>query len=575
MSPRVLADTPSAPSVVSPTPKATGTRIGEILVGTGRISEADLARAMVHKAATGLKLGQALVELELVTESELSSALREQGRVTWIQLTPKIVNHRVARSLGENSSNEFNAIAINEIAEIVTVVMEDPTDLVAVDEITRMLNRRIFAVHADPTQIRRCQELVFSRTTENDEDLSDMANSEKNDSDEEVLGEQVVSLVQRTLEEAFASGASDIHFEARREDFAIRYRVDGSMLERLTVSRSWAKGIIARLKVMASMDIAQRRLPQDGRVQIEIAGTRVDLRVATSPCLYGEVAVIRILDGGRKLKGIETLGFNEHQLEDLYKMIGNKDGFVLATGPTGSGKTTTLYGLLAKLNAPEKKIITLEDPVENHLEGAVQIHADAKSGMTFAKGLRSILRQDPDVVLVGEIRDEETARIGIQASMTGHLVLSTLHTLGCAEAVVRLGDMGIEPYVLADSLRGAVAQRLVRKSCDECSSEEPVDPKQLELLLSAGLVDGEFMVNRGVGCDFCNNTGYSGRVAIYEVMRVNPMLQDIIRRGENTEMMRKMMREAGVVSLAQCAVNKVLEGKTTPEEVLPIVLQVV
>jgi type IV pilus assembly protein PilB len=561
---------------VNPVTPKSGTRLGELLVTTGRVSEADLERAIEYKRETGVKLGQALVQLELVSESDISDALREPGRVTWIHLTPKVINHRVARQLGESASKRFSSIAINEIAGIYTVALEDPTDVVTVDEISRLLDARVFAVHADPVQIRRCQELVFTRTSESDEDLSQIAGTESSDEGgEEIQGEQVVDLVQRTLEEAFSTGASDIHFECRREDFAIRYRVDGSMLERLSVPRSWAKGVIARLKVMASMDIAQRRLPQDGRVNVEISGTRVDLRVATSPCLYGEVAVIRILDGGRKLKGIETLGFDDRQLDDLYKMIGNKDGFVLATGPTGSGKTTTLYGLLEKLNSPDKKIITLEDPVENHLEGAVQIHADPKSGMTFAKGLRSILRQDPDVVLVGEIRDEETARIGIQASMTGHLVLSTLHTLGCAEAVVRLGDMGIEPYVLADSLRGAIAQRLVRKSCSECSSEVAADPNHVELLKDADLVDGEFTVMRGVGCDFCNGTGYSGRVALYEVMRVNPELQDIIRRGENTEQMRRMMREAGVVSLAQCAVQKVLEGKTTVEEVMPIVLQVV
>jgi type IV pilus assembly protein PilB len=558
---------------VQPSPSAPSHRpLGEILIEQGVIDEAGLTKALAHRREKNVKLGQALVELGLATDAAISAALRRQGKVQWIHLTPNIVSLKVAQELDEEHSRDFGAIAINRIAGITTVALADPSDLPVLDEISRLLKTRVFAVHADPEEIRHCQDAIFAAPAEVAE-VKDLAEDEDLTSDE-VSGDQIVRLVQNTIDQAFASGASDIHFETHRDDLVIRYRIDGGMVTKLTVPRSWSRGVISRIKVMANMDIAQRRLPQDGRAQLELAGSRVDLRVATSPCLYGEVAVIRILDGGRKLRGLDSLGFEERQLADLRKMIGNNDGFVVATGPTGSGKTTTLYALLQELNSPDSKLITLEDPVENHLQGATQINADARSGMTFARGLRSILRQDPDVVLVGEIRDQETAHIAIEASMTGHLVLSTLHTLGTAETILRLLDLEIEAFVLADALRGVVAQRLVRRVCEHCAQVVRPQEAHLGLLLQTKLVDADFSYKRGAGCEYCSGTGYRGRVALYEVMYVNRELGDVIRREGRTDEIRAVMRNNGVLTLSEDAIRKCKQGVTTVEEILPILLQV-
>ncbi len=546
--------------------------LGEILVEQGVIDEAGLTKALAHRREKNVKLGAALVELGLATEAAISAALRRQGKVQWIHLSPNIVNQAVAMELAEQQCREYGALPINRIAGITTVALGDPSDLYLLDELSRQLKTRVFAVHADPEQIKACQDAVYSAPTDTIE-VKDLADDEDLQTDE-VSGDQIVRLVQNSIEQAFASGASDIHFETHRDDLVLRYRIDGGMVTKLTVPRSWSRGVISRIKVMANMDIAQRRLPQDGRAQLELGGSRVDLRVATSPCLYGEVAVIRILDGGRKLRGLDSLGFEARQLADLRKMIGNNDGFVVATGPTGSGKTTTLYALLQELNSPDSKLITLEDPVENHLQGATQINADARSGMTFARGLRSILRQDPDVVLVGEIRDQETAHIAIEASMTGHLVLSTLHTLGTAETILRLLDLEVEAFVLADALRGVVAQRLVRRVCEHCAQIVRPSENHLAILVQTKLVDSDFSYKRGAGCEHCSGTGYKGRVALYEVMYVDRAMGDVIRRQGRTDEIRAVMRANGVLALSEDAMRKCKQGITTVEEILPILLQV-
>jgi type II secretory ATPase GspE/PulE/Tfp pilus assembly ATPase PilB-like protein len=322
--------------------------------------------------------------------------------------------------------------------------------------------------------------------------------------------------------------------------------------------------MLARLKILGNMDIAERRMPQDGRAQAEIRGSRVDLRVASTPCLHGEAAVIRILDGGRKLYDLKSLALDKRQSEDLTRMVEGGEGIVLATGPTGSGKTTTLYALLQHLNSPGIKIITIEDPVENQLDGATQININSKIGLSFARGLRSILRQDPDVVLVGEIRDEETAQIAVQAAMTGHVVLSTLHTNGAAESITRLTDMKIEPYLLADTLRGLVAQRLVRKICAHCKREAPADPILLDRL---GLQPKSTPCFDGVGCDHCGGSGYKGRMAIYEVMRIDPTLGSLVRRNAGVEALRNAAIAGGMATLRADGLRKALLGETTLKEV--------
>jgi type II secretory ATPase GspE/PulE/Tfp pilus assembly ATPase PilB-like protein len=367
------------------------------------------------------------------------------------------------------------------------------------------------------------------------------------------------------LEEAYVQGASDIHWEPRRDDFLIRFRIDGVLIDRTTVPKSWATQILARIKVLANLDIAQRRLPQDGRAQFRYKNQRVDLRVATTPTLTGEGVVLRILDGGRKPRSLESLGLDPAQNEVLERIIEARDGFVIATGPTGSGKTTTLYAMLQRLNQRDTKIITLEDPVENEMPGVSQINAHPKIGLTFANGLRSILRQDPDVILVGEIRDHETAEIAVQAALTGHMVLSTLHTVGAVESIARLVEMGVEPFLLADTLRGIVAQRLVRRICQRCKKEVRPDERVLGRL---GLDASGARFFEGAGCDECHSTGFKGRVGIYEVLPLSARIRQLVQAGAHSAELRRVAQEEGVVSLRDQALAKVRAGQTTLREVL-------
>ncbi len=557
--------------------------IGQILKDRGCIDEEALQSALAHKRAHGVKLGEALLFLNLVSEEQLAASLREQGKIPCINLRPSIVDPAVAKDLGPERSKELVAMAVNRIAGITTVAMADPGDVYAVDELARQLQTPVMAVHAPPSRILDCIEEVFlsdgDRAAVRLDELVDQVGGlaggldldqppVEEEEEEAGLDQPVISLIRNVLEEAHGMGASDIHLEPRREGFLVRFRLDGALYERLSAPRSWARPAVSRVKVLAQLDIAQRRLPQDGRAQVRIRGKRVDLRIATTPTLVGEGAVIRILDGGREVPDLEAVNLAPRQLEDLRRMILCRNGFILTTGPTGSGKTTTLYALLKEITTPELKIITLEDPVENELPGVSQIATQPKIGLTFATGLRSILRQDPDVVLVGEVRDEETAQIAVQAALTGHLVLSTLHTVGTAETVVRLTEMGVEPYLLADTLRGILAQRLVRRICNHCRRPAEVQPELLEWL---GLDPSEeTRFQEGAGCTHCRGTGFKGRPGLFEVVQVTPELAEAVARGSTTAELRRVMAELEVVTLRGDGLRKARQGLTTLEEVLAV-----
>jgi type IV pilus assembly protein PilB len=576
--------------------------IGKYFLQEGRITAQQLNAALEYKQQNGCKLGQALVSLGFVTEAELIDALRQQGKVYCIYLVPEIIDLDVAAQLGERESRRLRCVAINRIARYATVAMADPNDLVAIDELSRTLKSRVFPVFAEPTKIDQALEAIFAKPIEerSEDAVAEAATAidrlvqfarneelqatetglplsggkdvvfESSTVDEEDGGSKeydkpVINLVRSILEEAFVLGASDIHLEPRRSDFLVRFRVDGNLFDRTTVPKAWSRPILARIKVLANLDIAQRRLPQDGRAQFNYRGQRVDLRLATTPTLHGEGAVLRILDGGKNVRDLEALDLSPEQVETLDRIITCRDGFFLTTGPTGSGKTTTLYALLARLNQRDTKVITLEDPVENEMAGIIQINANPKIGLTFAAGLRSILRQDPDVVLVGEIRDQETASIAVQASLTGHIVLSTLHTVGTAESITRLVDMGIEPYLLADTLRGIVAQRLVRRVCQSCKASVRPEGRILQRL---GLADdgAQFFVGRG--CGDCHDTGYKGRLGIYEIMQMTPTMNELVMRGVTTEELNKAALREGMTPLRADGLRKARAGLTTLDEVL-------
>ena len=564
------------------TPQNRRAPLGEILLAQGKLTQAELDAALAYRNERGLKLGQALVALRLVSQEDLALGLQSQGKVHCLHLTPELVDRSVARELGEDRSRKMQAIAVNRIAGVVTVAIEDPSEVYNVDAISLALKAPVLAVHAEPASIAHCIELVFTDgETQRGEAVDALAQLLANGTEagsavefeplredepapagEEIQG-PVISMVRALIEEAYAAGASDIHLEPRHDGLQVRLRVDGVLFERVLLPRNWLRPVIARLKVLSNLDIAERRLPQDGRAQAEIHGTRIDLRVATTPTLFGEGAVIRILDGGRKLFDLSALALAPRELEMLKRMVEGGEGIVLATGPTGSGKTTTLYALLAHLNAPDTKIITVEDPVENQLEGATQISVNPKIGLSFARGLRSILRQDPDIVLVGEVRDQETAEIAMQAALTGHLVLSSLHTVGTAESLTRLADMGLEPYLLADTLRGVVAQRLVRRLCRACRSEAPA---RGELLTRMQLPE-DLVFYEGLGCPECNGTGFKGRIALYEIMGFDRELSSAVRRRAGADELRALAVTQGMVTLREDGLRRALAGETALSEV--------
>ncbi|MBK7641925.1 MAG: Flp pilus assembly complex ATPase component TadA [Planctomycetes bacterium] len=567
-----------------PTPSSSPVKrapLGEILIAQGKISSAELEAALSFRLERGLKLGQALVALRLVTQEELANALQSQGKVHCLHLSPEIVDRSIARELGEARSRQLQAIAVNRIAGVITVAMEDPSEVYNVDALSLQLRTPVLAVHAEPESIRRCLDEVFAdahaqRTQVTDPLSQLLAAGEKSGSGVELEPEReednaspseiqgpVISMVRALFEEAYGAGASDIHLEPRHDGLQVRLRVDGVLFERVMLPRSWVRPVIARLKVLSNLDIAERRLPQDGRAQVEINGSRLDLRVATTPTLYGEGAVIRLMDGGRKLFDLSALALAPAELETLKRMVEGGEGIVLATGPTGSGKTTTLYALLQHLNAPDSKIITVEDPVENQLEGATQIHVNPKIGLTFARGLRSILRQDPDIVLVGEVRDEETAEIAMQAALTGHLVLSTLHTVGTSESITRLCDMGLAPYLLADTLRGIIAQRLVRRICRACRQESAPRGE----LLTRMQLPPDLVFYEGLGCTECGGTGFRGRLALYEIMSLDAELGSAVRRHAGADELRALAVEHGMVTLREDGLRRALAGETTLAEV--------
>ena len=551
-------------------------QLGEILVTQGRITQAELAAALAYRYERGLKLGQALVALRLVSQEDLALALQTQGKVHCLHLTPEIVDRSVAHELGEERSRSLQAIAVNRIAGVVTIAMEDPSEVYNVDALSLQMQSPVLAVHAEPESIARCLEAVFQDTHARERVPSDpitelLAAGDRGEAQTEeqalpVDAESqapVIQMVRTLLDQAHAAGASDIHLEPRAGGLQVRFRVDGVLCERVLLPRSWLRPVLARLKVLANLDLAERRLPQEGRARVELGGTHVDLRVATTPTLLGEGAVIRLLDGGRKLSGLSALALAPKELETLKRMVESGEGIVLASGPTGSGKTTTLYALLQQLAAPDTKIITIEDPVENQLEGLTQISVDPKVGLDFARGLRSILRQDPDVVLVGELRDPESAEIALQAALTGHLVLSALNTSGTAESVTRLCDMGLAPYLLADTLRGIVAQRLVRRICHACKREaQPRGELLTRLALPSDLVFYE-----GAGCTQCGGTGFQGRVALFEIMSIDAELAGCVRRQAAADELRARAVERGMATLREDGLRRALAGETTLAEI--------
>lgn len=558
-------------------------KLGELLIDAGLLSEEQLMQALSLQKRSGKMLGSVLISEGMVTGSVLVSVLAEQLGLRGVVLRHGLIDTSLLQDIGQEEATRLQAVPMFRVRDTMTVAMAEPQSLPAIDRLRQLTDCKIKPVLALPQNI----EQFIDQNAGQDLDVDDFLASLHHSDDVEVIateeeeqdmvaanldrlvdGSPIVNLVNVAMLQAVKDGASDIHIEPDRKGTRIRYRIDGVMRELMQPPAGMHSAIVSRVKVVGKMDIAERRLPQEGRVRIVAEGRDVDLRVSSIPTLLGEKLVIRLLDKSNLNVRMEQLGFREDPLDTFRRMLRQPYGLVLVTGPTGSGKTTTLYSALDLLRSPETNLVTVEDPVEYQMDLINQIHVNDAVGLTFPRALRSILRQDPDIIMIGEIRDEETARVAVQAALTGHLVLATLHTNDAPGAVSRLLDMNIEPYLLSGALVGVVAQRLARKVCSACAAKYHPEPGLLE---EAGLIEKTGRAFRhGTGCRECHDTGYKGRLGIYEVMEVTPSLRRLIHRGAASHQLREMARKEGVCTLSEEGAELALSGATSLEEILRV-----
>jgi type IV pilus assembly protein PilB len=564
-------------------------RLGELLVAEGVISQDQLQDALREHRRSKERLGAVLARRGLVSEERLVELLSREHGLPSVDITQQLIPADVLALVPAHIARKYDVLPVARAASGLTLAMADPTNVVAMDEIAAMTRLTVLPVVASGTAIRaaidRHHKGRGAPMADVLAELSMDAGSVEVMSDEEQpsagnvieLKESadeapVVKLVNMILADAIRRGASDLHWEPYEREFRVRFRIDGVLHEMLSPPKRHEAAIISRLKIMANLDIAERRAPQDGRIKLRYGSREIDFRVSILPAIFGEKAVLRILDKDALQLDLGKLGFDPWSYEKFNDVIHQPQGMVLITGPTGSGKTTTLYSAISTINSPDHNIMTAEDPVEYNLRGVNQIQVNDGVGRSFAQVLRSFLRQDPDVILVGETRDLETAQISIRAALTGHLVFTTLHTNDCPSSVARLVDMGVQPFLLSSALMLILAQRLGRKICEDC--KEPYEGHEDQLVplghVRQGL--GKVTFYKGRGCQNCNFTGMKGRVAIYEVMPITEALRDLILKDASAAEIREAAQAEGMKTLRQAGLQKVLEGTTTPAEVLRVTM---
>ena len=562
----------------APTPVKRTRALGEILVDDGFITQAQLDEARRESEQSGKSLGRTLIDMSLVGEAALVKALATQIGLPFMDLADFQIDLTAASLVPHSLAKRYTALPIAFEEETLIVAMSDPGNVFAVDDIRTLTGRDIRIVVSTRTDIADAIERV-SRVDAEVGDLAATAAAEEQEIDdvsalkESVDEAPIVKLVNLLITQAVNDRASDIHIEPQERDVRIRYRIDGVLHEVMRSPKSIQNGVLSRLKIMADIDIAERRVPQDGRVGLVVGGKAIDLRVATMPTVHGEKAVIRILDKSHALLNLTDLGFSEQNMERYERSFRKPYGMILVTGPTGSGKSTTLYATLNILNDIDRNIITVEDPVEYRLGGVNQVQMNPKAGLTFASALRSILRSDPDIVLIGEIRDAETAQIAVQAALTGHLVLSTLHTNNTPSAVTRLTEMGIEPFLVSSAVDCVLAQRLVRTLCEKCKEYYQPTAEALKEARVPLLPDGSIpRLYRPVGCNSCGNTGYRGRMSVHEVMVMSEDIERMTVERKSSEEIGRLAQEQGMLTLRQDGILKVLEGRTSLEELFRVIV---
>lgn len=553
--------------------------LGESLVEEGIITQDQLDLARKEEKRTGERVRNILVRMGFLAESDLVSFLSERFGVPRIELENYLIDPKIIDLIPEDLAKKYELIPVLKIGNRLTCAMVDPANIFALDEVRSRTNLIVEPSVATRSEIKKALNEYYGAKgtmedlikTIDEEKIAKAGTGEIDIRALEGIVEEpaVIKLVNLIIIKAIKEGASDIHIEPEESSLKLRLRVDGLLHEIDSPPKHLETTLISRIKIMSNLDISERRIPQDGRFTIKMEARSIDVRVSCVPTIYGENVVLRLLDSSNALLSLGQLGFSSHILEVYDKLITRPHGIILVTGPTGSGKTTTLYSSLNKINSPDKNIITIEDPVEYKLAGIRQMQVDAKVDLTFANGLRSILRQDPDIIMVGEIRDIETAEIAIQAALTGHLVFSTLHTNDAPSSITRLTDMGLEPFLTASSIIGVLAQRLVRRICPDC--KERYTPSD-EALKDVGFVNEQrnIVFYRGKGCPKCMNTGYKGRVSLYELMMPDDKIRDAIIAKASAGEITRLARSNNMKSLMEDGIEKVISGITTVEEVLRV-----
>lgn len=544
-------------------------RLGDLLVEVGFITPKQLEEALRKQKLTGKKIGEILIDDSMVSEVDMIKALEMQLGIPYTDLSKIYIDPEVPKLINENLARRHVLIPIKREKNKLTVAMADPLNIFARDDVNIATGFDIEPVISNSDKILNAIDRYYGNQRA-EKAIQEFKKQYDMNSVVELLDEDnaetsnapVVRLINTLISQAVSMKASDIHIEPSEERIRIRFRVDGELQKVMTPEKSAYSAILTRIKIMGKMDIAEKRLPQDGRIELTVDNKEIDMRISTIPTIFGEKIVIRLLDRSNFLSSKAELGFSQHNLQLLDKLIKYPNGIILVTGPTGSGKSTTLYAILKELNKVNINIITIEDPVEYRLDGINQVQVNNKSGMSFANGLRSILRQDPDIIMIGEIRDSETAQIAVRASITGHLVLSTMHTNDAPSTVTRLMDMGIEQYLVSASVIGVVAQRLVRKICPHC--KEPYNATNFEKQMLN--VSEETVIYKGKGCSVCNGKGYIGRTAIHEVMPINRDIRSLIENRASIDAIRAAAAENDTITLRESCIQLVLSGVTTIEE---------
>jgi type IV pilus assembly protein PilB len=544
-------------------------RLGDLMVEMGFLTPAQLEVALKEQRRTGELLGQTLERLGFVSPEKMALVLAAQAGIPFVNLKETRPQQEAIEALDEDLAREFHVLPLEIKGNTLVVATDNPYDILSVDNLKERSKRDIEIRVAEPDLISTLIDEYYGAKGITDKDLELAVQRVLASLGGEGLESPLIEFVEKLIGNALKEGCTDIHIDPGDRVTRIKVRLDGVLYQKLAIPKDLHPATVNRIKILAELDISEQRVPQDGRIGMNIGGKEIDIRVSTLPTVRGEAVVMRLLDKGRLLLGLEDLGFSEENYLRFKELINKPFGMILVTGPTGSGKTTTLYAALSSIDVVSKNVMTIEDPVEYEISMVRQSQINPQAGFTFASGLRSALRQDPDVILVGEIRDKETADMAIRASLTGHLLFSTLHTNDAAGTITRLIDIGVSPFLLPSTLLAAIAQRLVRRVCQHCKESYEASQREKELLGVPG--DQPLELVRGKGCPYCRNTGYKGRIAVFEMLTMNPEIEELVLNNAPSSKIKRAAVENGMADLRQDCIDKVLAGKTTVEELVRVI----